>query len=54
MIYKYAKQKDVTELNKWCLEIIHAVQNDLRDFDIRLIDSGEKRTTFLQTTTAMF
>lgn len=46
MIYKYAKQKDVTELNKWCLDIIHNVQRDLKEyftFDIRLVGSGEKR-----------
>lgn len=46
MSYKYSPQKDVTELNKWCLEIIHAVQRLLKDyftFDIRLIGSGEKR-----------
>lgn len=46
MLYTYAKQKDVTELNKWCLDIIHNVQYDLKDyftFDIRLVGSGEKR-----------
>lgn len=46
MQYNYAKQKDVTELNKWCLDIIHNVQCGLRDyftFDIRLVGSGEKR-----------
>ena len=46
MPYKYAPQKDATELNKWCLDIIHNVQYDLKDyftFDIRLVGSGEKR-----------
>lgn len=46
MSYIYAKQKDVTELNKWCLNVIHSVQRNLKDyftFDIRLIGSGEKR-----------
>lgn len=45
-MYKYPAQKEVTELNKWCLDIIHEVQYDLKDyftFDIRLIGSGEKR-----------
>ena len=46
MPYTYAKQRDVTELNKWCLDIIHNVQYDLKDyftFDIHLVGSGEKR-----------
>ena len=46
MAYTYAKQRDVTELNKWCLDIIHNVQRDLKEyftFDIRLVGSGEKR-----------
>ena len=46
MTYKYALQKDVTELNKWCLDIIHNVQRCLKEyftFDIRLVGSGEKR-----------
>lgn len=46
MPYTYAKQRDVTELNKWCLDIIHNVQYDLKDyftFDIQLVGSGEKR-----------
>ena len=46
MSYTYPHQKDVTELNLWCLEIIHAVQKRLKEFftfDIRLIGSGEKR-----------
>lgn len=46
MPYSYAKQREVTELNKWCLEIIHDVQRSLKEyftFDIRLVGSGEKR-----------
>ena len=46
MSYKYPPQKEVTELNKWCLSIIYNVQRLLKDyftFDIRLIGSGEKR-----------
>ena len=46
MSYHYPPQKEVTELNKWCLSIIHSVQRLLKDyftFDIRLIGSGEKR-----------
>ena len=46
MKYKYALQKNVTEFNKFCLEIIHKVQEELKEYftiDIRLIGSGEKR-----------
>lgn len=46
MPFSFAKQKDITELNKWCLDIIHAVQRSLREFltfDIRLVGSGEKQ-----------
>lgn len=46
MPYIFPPQKEVTELNKWCLDIIHDVQYDLKDyftFDIKLIGSGEKR-----------
>lgn len=46
MSYRFPSQKNVTELNKWCLSIIHKVQRLLKDyftFDIRLIGSGEKR-----------
>lgn len=46
MAYKFANQKDVKELAKWCEEILHAVQDEVRDyftFDIRLIGSGDKR-----------
>ena len=46
MSYRYPPQIEVTELNRWCLDIIHSVQHLLKDyftFDIRLIGSGEKR-----------
>ncbi len=46
MAYRYAKQSDVKELERWCMEILHAVQDEVRDyftFDIRLIGSGDKR-----------
>ena len=46
MAYRYAKQSEVKELETWCMEILHAVQNEVRDyftFDIRLIGSGDKR-----------
>ena len=46
MAYKYAKQSEVTELNQWCLGILHEVQDEVYDyftFDIRLIGSGDKR-----------
>lgn len=46
MPYIFPPQKEITELNKWCLSIIHKVQRLLKDyftFDIRLIGSGEKR-----------
>lgn len=46
MPYIFPPQKEITELNKWCLSIIHNVQRLLKDyftFDIRLIGSGEKR-----------
>ena len=46
MSYHYPPQKEITELNKWCLDIIRDVQYDLKDyftFDIKLIGSGEKR-----------
>lgn len=46
MPYIFPPQKETTELNKWCLSIIHNVQRLLKDyftFDIRLIGSGEKR-----------
>ena len=46
MAYKFAKQKEVKELEIWCMDILHAVQEEIRDyftFDIRLIGSGDKR-----------
>lgn len=45
-MYKYANQTQVKELAAWCKEILHAVQEEVRDyftFDIRLIGSGDKR-----------
>ncbi len=45
-MYVAANQKQVTELNKWCLQILHDVQQDVKPyftFDIRLIGSGEKK-----------
>ena len=46
MAYKYAEQRAVTDLNKWCMNILHDVQKEVADyftFDIRLIGSGDKR-----------
>lgn len=46
MAYKFANQKEVKELEIWCMAILHAVQEEIRDyftFDIRLIGSGDKR-----------
>ena len=46
MAYRFAKQSEVKELEAWCMEILHAVQDDVREFftfDIRLIGSGDKR-----------
>ena len=46
MAYKFAKQSEVKELESWCMDILHAVQEEVRDyftFDIRLIVSGDKR-----------
>ena len=46
MAYKFAKQSEVKELEAWCMEILHAVQDEVREyftFDIRLIGSGDKR-----------
>lgn len=46
MAYKFAKQSEVKELESWCMDILHAVQEEVRDyftFDIRLIGSGDKR-----------
>lgn len=46
MAYRFAKQKEVKELEAWCMKILHAVQDEVREyftFDIRLIGSGDKR-----------
>lgn len=46
MAYKFAIQSEVKELERWCMEILHAVQDEVREyftFDIRLIGSGDKR-----------
>lgn len=46
MAYKFAKQSEVKELERWCMEILHAVQKEVREyftFDIRLVGSGNKR-----------
>lgn len=46
MAYRFAKQSEVKELTAWCMEILHAVQDEVREyftFDIRLIGSGDKR-----------
>ena len=46
MAYRFANQSEVKELEQWCMEILHAVQEEVRDyftFDIRLIGSGDKR-----------
>ena len=45
-MFRYAPQKEVKELAEWCLDILHEMQDEMRDyftFDIRLIGSGEKR-----------
>lgn len=46
MAYKFANQSEVKELEQWCMKILHAVQEEVREyftFDIRLIGSGDKR-----------
>lgn len=46
MAYRFANQNDVKKLGQWCMEVLHAVQEEVRDyftFDIRLIGSGDKR-----------
>ncbi len=46
MAYRFANQSEVKELTAWCMEILHAVQDEVSDyftFDIRLIGSGDKR-----------
>ena len=45
-MYKFANPIEVKILTKWCEEILHSVQNEVRDyftFDIRLIGSGDKK-----------
>ncbi len=46
MAYKFAKQNEVKDLDKWCMEILHAIQKEVKEyftFDIRLVGSGDKR-----------
>ena len=46
MAYRFANQSEVKELESWCMKILHAVQDEVREyftFDIRLIGSGDKR-----------
>lgn len=46
MAYRFAKQNEVKKIEAWCMEILHAVQDEVREyftFDIRLIGSGDKR-----------
>mgnify|MGYP001075900585 CR=1 FL=1 len=46
MAYHFANQNEVKELAKWCMEVLHEVQDEVREyftFDIRLIGSGDKR-----------
>lgn len=46
MAYKFAKQSEVKELERWCMEILHAIQKEVKEyftFDIRLVGSGDKR-----------
>lgn len=45
-MYRFAKQSEVKELEQFCMEVLHAVQDEVREyftFDIRLIGSGDKR-----------
>lgn len=45
-MYKYANPKEVSLASKWCLDVLHDVQKEVKEFftfDIRLIGSGEKR-----------
>lgn len=45
-MYKFANKLEVKKLTKWCEDILHLVQNEVRDyftFDIRLIGSGDKK-----------
>ncbi len=32
MAYKFAKQSEVKELESWCMDILHAVQEEVRDY----------------------
>ena len=32
MAYKYAEQRAVTDLNKWCMNILHDVQKEVSDY----------------------
>lgn len=46
MAYRFANPSEVKELTAWCMEILYAVQDEVRDyftFDIRLIGSGDKK-----------
>ncbi len=46
MAYRFANQSEVKELEAWCMDILHAVQDEVREyftFDIRLIGSVDKR-----------
>lgn len=45
-MYKWADPQQIKTLSKWCEDILHEVQNEVRDyftFDIRLIGSGDKK-----------
>ncbi len=45
-MYKWADPQKIKTLAKWCEDILHSVQEEVRDyftFDIRLIGSGDKR-----------
>ncbi len=46
MAYRYVNQNQVKEQAMWCVDIIHKVQKELREyftFDFRLIGSGDRR-----------
>lgn len=45
-MYRFANQQKVKELATWCENVLHAVQDEVRDyftFTIRLIGSGDKK-----------
>ena len=45
-MYHFANQNQVKDLNQWCLDILHEMQDEVQEyftFDIRLIGSGDKR-----------